>query len=435
MKKQRSESMAEQRFDKRGFLRLAGSSAFALCFGQSAFAQDDNVLGLKLPKEVLDIIPRKPLSYVQMAESVIRLEREADRKKIPDSILSRNKGKPITGLDDALYQLVLPRLVALIDRAEMIDPALAEKAGGLLAELHQTQHELPEALRLAPAGLETLSLQDSGIGFVPPANRGMLPMIDVQSAADAQPLPLPLPTSDPAPEVQETAEPPVPDAEAPVAAPETKLPEPKALEPEPEPDKPLSRAKDFSGLKDEYGRLYRKLAVRPERNDAVEWHLALIRKSRARYENVGRQTGVPWYFIAVTHGLESSFNFRAHLHNGDFPLTARTRQVPAGRPTQWLPPSDWESSAKDALRLLGYIGQKDWSLERTLYRLEAYNGFGYRGQGVPTPYLWSFSNNYERGKYVADGKFSHSAKSQQCGAAVMLKMLDQAGDLSWPDAA
>ena len=141
-------------------------------------------------------------------------------------------------------------------------------------------------------------------------------------------------------------------------------------------------------------------------------------------------TGVPWHFIAATHGLEASFNFRAHLHNGDFPLTARTRQVPAGRPSQWLPPSDWESSAKDALRLLGFTGQNDWSLERTLYRLEAYNGFGYRGLGVPTPYLWSFSNHYERGKFVADGKFSLTAKSQQCGAAVMLKLLTDAGELS-----
>jgi lysozyme family protein len=218
--------------------------------------------------------------------------------------------------------------------------------------------------------------------------------------------------------------------------PEVKLPDPVAVAnpPEDEPDKPLSKAKDYASLQDEYARLYRKLSVRTERSDAVEWHLAMIRKSKARYQSVGEQTGVPWYFIAVTHGLEASFNFRAHLHNGDFPLSSRTRQVPAGRPTKWLPPSDWESSARDALRLLGFTGQKDWSLTRTLYRLEAYNGFGYRSYGVPTPYLWSFSNHYDRGKYVADGKFSFSARSQQCGAAVMLKMLAEAGELVWPTA-
>jgi lysozyme family protein len=48
---------------------------------------------------------------------------------------------------------------------------------------------------------------------------------------------------------------------------------------------------------------------------------------------------------------------------------------------------------------------------------------------VLTPYLWSFSNHYDRGKYVADGKFSATARSQQCGAAVMLKLLQDAGEI------
>ena len=42
---------------------------------------------------------------------------------------------------------------------------------------------------------------------------------------------------------------------------------------------------------------------------------------------------------------------------------------------------------------------------------------------MPSPYLWSFSNHYARGKYVADGHFSATAVSQQCGAALLLKRL------------
>nr|MCU0729260.1 hypothetical protein [Sphingopyxis sp.] len=94
-----------------------------------------------------------------------------------------------------------------------------------------------------------------------------------------------------------------------------------------------------------------------------------------------------------------------------------------------LPPSDWESSAIDALRLMNFAGQQDWSLARTLYRLEAYNGFGYRSRGVPTPYLWSYSTHYERGKFVADGRWNPQAQSQQCGAALMLRLLVDAGDV------
>jgi lysozyme family protein len=192
---------------------------------------------------------------------------------------------------------------------------------------------------------------------------------------------------------------------------------------------PPSRSLRYADLQEEYAAWFAAIELRDEHRQSTDWHLALMRQARARYSAVGQRTGVPWYFIAAIHGLEASFNFRAHLHNGDFPLLRRTRQVPAGRPLVWLPPSDWESSALDALRLLGFAGQSDWSLPRTLYRLEAYNGFGYRRRGLPTPYLWSFSNHYERGKFVADGRYDPRARSQQCGAAVMLKLLDQAGEL------
>ena len=84
---------------------------------------------------------------------------------------------------------------------------------------------------------------------------------------------------------------------------------------------------------------------------------------------------------------------------------------------------------EDALRLLGFTGQSDWSLPRTLHRLEAFNGFGYRRYGRPSPYLWSFSTLYERGKFVADGRYDPRARSQQCGTATMLKLLDLAGEL------
>jgi lysozyme family protein len=182
-------------------------------------------------------------------------------------------------------------------------------------------------------------------------------------------------------------------------------------------------------LKAEYAQMFKTLEVRPEHQELASWYRTMMAKSKPRYQEVGKDLGVPWFFVAATHGLEASFNFRAHLHNGDFPLTARTRQVPAGRPLVWLPPADWESSAKDAIKLLGFNNQSDWSLERTLYRLEAYNGFGYRRRGVPTPYLWSFSNHYDRGKFVADGSFSAKARSQQCGAAVMIKLLVDGGEI------
>jgi lysozyme family protein len=398
--------MATSGFGKRDFLRGISGASVALLLGSRGHAQDTKILGLELPKQVVDLLPRKPLNYLRIADAVLQLERDADRKGLPKSSLEIGKGQSLANLVDTLYQMAMPRLVALIDRSETIDPGFADQAGELLAELHQGQHELPEMLK-------------SGLG----AEGGLKPLIPERRRYLVQP-------ETPQPEIIFVPGTP-PTADMP---PTEAKPEPSAPVPDDEPDRPLSKSRDYANLKSEYGRKFRTLTVRPQYQETVDWHMALIRKSRDRYARVETQTGVPWFFIAVTHGLEASFNFRAHLHNGDFPLTARTRQVPAGRPSVWLPPSDWESSAKDALRLLGYTGQKDWSLERTLYRLEAYNGLGYRSLGVPTPYLWSFSNHYERGKYVADGKFSSTAKSQQCGAAVLLKLLQEGGDIRLEDA-
>jgi lysozyme family protein len=404
-------------FDKRDFLR-AGAVLPLIGIGSAVRAQNSKILGLEIPREILDILPVKPLNYLRIANSVIQLEREADRKGLPQSPLALGKGQSLADLQESLYQMALPRLVAIIDRSENVDAGLAENAGALLAELHQSQHELPEALRSLP------------LAFGATRTKALRMHAFLQAEPTAQqPAIIFQPGVPPLPETPVTEQPPQPEPETATSDPGQP---PAAAE---DRDKPLSRAKDFASLKNEYRRLYQKLEVRPQYAASANWHVQMMQKSRARYERVGSVTGVPWFFIAVTHGLEASFNFRAHLHNGDYPLSARTRQVPAGRPSVWLPPSDWESSAKDALRLLGYTGQSDWSLERTLYRLEAYNGLGYRRIGVPTPYLWSFSNQYERGKFVADGKFNHNAKSQQCGAAVMLKLLEGAGEIKLESAA
>jgi lysozyme family protein len=195
-------------------------------------------------------------------------------------------------------------------------------------------------------------------------------------------------------------------------------------------DAALEGAPAFEQIRGEYDRLFAGCAVRSDRAGEVAWYRKMILKGRAQYEEASARCGVPWWFIAVIHGMEAGFSFKGHLHNGD-PLTAQTVQVPRGRPKIWNPPNDWLSSAIDALNLAGFTGETDWSVARALYRWEQFNGFGYRRPaiGIPSPYLWSFSNHYEKGKYVADGSYSASAISKQCGTAVMLKALQKAGDV------
>ena len=173
-----------------------------------------------------------------------------------------------------------------------------------------------------------------------------------------------------------------------------------------------------------YELLYESSLIRPNRRAAVNQLVQRMTANKGRYQKVGKALGVPWYVVAIIHSLEASGDFSRHLHNGD-PLTARTVHVPAGRPAAGKPPFTWEQSAIDALRLRGLDRWKDWSVPGTLFQLEGYNGFGYRDHhpNVPSPYLWSFTNHYTKGKYVADGRFSATAISQQCGAAPLLKAL------------
>ena len=185
-------------------------------------------------------------------------------------------------------------------------------------------------------------------------------------------------------------------------------------------------------LKDEYQHLFDTCIINPSRASVVDNLAGTIEQNRNRYAAVGDPLGIPWYFIGVIHNMESSQNFNKHLHNGD-PLTARTKQVPAGRPKTGNPPFTWEESATDSLTLMKLDKWTDWTIPGTLYKIEEYNGWGYRRfhADVPSPYLWSFTNHYKSGKYVADGKWSQTAVSQQCGAAALLRRLAEKGTIQF----
>jgi lysozyme family protein len=183
----------------------------------------------------------------------------------------------------------------------------------------------------------------------------------------------------------------------------------------------------------EYLQLFNTCEIKPGKHSAVDAMVAKLLGHRLIYDKVQTLMGVPWFFVAVVHSLESSLNFKSHLHNGD-PLSARTVNVPKNRP-KGNPPFTWEVSAADALSLKGLDASTDWSLPGTLYQLERYNGFGYRKQKPPihSPYLWSFSNHYTKGKYVVDGSYSPTAVSSQCGGAVLLRRMAELGHIQFPD--
>jgi lysozyme family protein len=185
----------------------------------------------------------------------------------------------------------------------------------------------------------------------------------------------------------------------------------------------------------QYKELFQKCSIKDKYKDKVAFQIDFLQRNKDKYSTVANllQSSIPWYFIGIIHSLEASFNFKSHLHNGDVPLSRKTVHVPAGRPLDpWNPPYPWEGSANDALRMKNFDKENKWGLTSLLYRFEAYNGFGYFFRNKPSPYLWSFSNNYEKGKYVADGSYDANYVSQQCGAATMLKALIEIGAIPSP---
>lgn len=180
----------------------------------------------------------------------------------------------------------------------------------------------------------------------------------------------------------------------------------------------------FGALKGEYARLWSTMQITSAKVAAADAVAKQIIAGKARYQTVTAATGVPYHVTGLIHAMEASLSFAKHLHNGD-PLTGRTKQVPAGRPKAGSPPFTWEESAIDALRYDGLDTVKDWSAERIAFVLEGFNGWGYRNQhpDVLTPYLWSFSNHYSKGKYEADSTWNAGLVSQQCGAMVLLSRL------------
>jgi lysozyme family protein len=155
-------------------------------------------------------------------------------------------------------------------------------------------------------------------------------------------------------------------------------------------------------------------------------------KARQRYQAVERETGVPWPAVAVIHERESSQDWRASLAQGD-PWDRVSVHVPAGRG----PFASWEAAATDALvKCPPFLARhKDWSIAAALTALETYNGIGYAARGVPSPYLWSGTNQYRAGKYVRDGVYDPGKVDPQLGcAALVIALMELDPEISFAGA-
>jgi lysozyme family protein len=154
----------------------------------------------------------------------------------------------------------------------------------------------------------------------------------------------------------------------------------------------------------------------PEQNklDEIKGIINKALTNAHRYWLVAKATGVPVWVVFGIHFRESSMNFLCNMVNGQ-PLNRVTTIVPIGVG----PWPTWEDAAIDAFKRRKY--DVNWSVSEWLDFIERYNGIGYRSRGLPSPYVWGYTNQSdEHGKYIRDHVFDYSSECRRPGVAALL---------------
>lgn len=147
--------------------------------------------------------------------------------------------------------------------------------------------------------------------------------------------------------------------------------------------------------------------------------------NKATYEDIAKEAGLPPKLVAALHYRESGCNFNTYLHNGD-PLGKPTVNVPKGKLFY-----NFRDSAIDALSEKQYLIDRyqltadTTDMAAILSFAECYNGLGYYNKDRVSPYVLSGTNVYEKGKYVADGKFDPNTVDAQPGIYLLIKSLKE----------
>ncbi len=145
----------------------------------------------------------------------------------------------------------------------------------------------------------------------------------------------------------------------------------------------------------------------------------VAKEAKEHFQREEASTGVPWPVVAVIKQRECGRDpkWLLNIAQGD-PWARKSVHVPAGRG----PFQSWEIAADDALVNCkpNAANNKDWTPGGMMTLLERYNGLGYANKGLPSPYVWSGTDQYQRGKYVRDGVFNPNVVDVQLGCAGLL---------------
>jgi len=142
---------------------------------------------------------------------------------------------------------------------------------------------------------------------------------------------------------------------------------------------------------------------------------------------------VPWWFVAIVSEREYGGppHWDKQLGQGD-DLSKVSHNVPVGMGPYLPHPSDttpgfdaWTRCCVDVLVNSAPFAAKwtVWTIGGVLTLFEEYNGLGYAERGVPSAYVWSGTDQYISGKFVADHVFDPKRVDVQEGCAGILRMM------------
>jgi lysozyme family protein len=179
----------------------------------------------------------------------------------------------------------------------------------------------------------------------------------------------------------------------------------------------------FSRLRDDIAVRWAAMRIVPQYLSMLDRTAQKLVADKERYLALERRSTVPALVSMVIAERESGADPRMSLAQGD-----RWDRVSVHVPKGRGPFRSWEDAAVDALSIDGLdrIGRENWTIERALYQLEKYNGFGYRRYGVPSAYIWASTTIYQGGKFIADGKFNRNAWDTQLGVAALMACIGNA---------
>jgi lysozyme family protein len=150
------------------------------------------------------------------------------------------------------------------------------------------------------------------------------------------------------------------------------------------------------------------------------------KNNEERYRSVADEADMPAELVAALHFRESSGNFSTYLHQGD-PLGKPAKHVPKDIPVF----HEWEDGAAHALGMkknvqddLGLTAETTDEAAMATYA-EYYNGLGYHNRDAASPYVYAGTDGYDKGKYVADGKYSSKAVDKQLGVVSMIRSIQE----------